>query len=260
MRSKISIFLLVGFMVTICSVNTWAQAEKPKAQRFFIEEIIVKPGCLSAFDAAAKEMAAALSKFDFPYALSVFSRDDNHYFFSFPVENYAGIDKIFEAWSEMMGKWGYENYQALENRIAATFESVNYAVIRLVPEMSYIPENPRLNPMEALFRYWGMCYVKPGNEKQVVANFKKIAEMFKEKNIDTGFETYVIEFGNDTPQYFYGEIGESGADFWTHADKTHEILGEEIFKIWNETMTYFRRYEPTSGTFRPDLSYTPKEK
>ena len=257
---KLSIVLMLSLVITLCSVNTWAQAEKPKVQRFFVEEIIVKPGDLSAFDAAAKDMAAALSKFNFPYAVSVFSREDNHYFFSFPIENYADLDKIFDAWSEMIGKWGQENYQALEKRINDSFKSVNHAVIRLVPGMSYIPENPRLNPMEALFRYWGMCYVKPGKAEQVAANFKKMAEIFKENNIDTGFETYVVEFGNDTPLFFYSEIGKSSADFWAHADKTHELLGEEIFKIWNDTLTCFRRYEPTFGMFRPELSYIPKEK
>jgi len=251
---------MLGLMVTLCSVNTGAQAEKPKVQRYFVQEIIVKPGSLGAFDAAAKEMAGALAKFNFPYRVSVFSREDNHYYFSFPMENYADMDKIFDAWPEMIGKWGKENYQALEKRIHGTFESVNYAVIRYVPEMSYIPENPRLDPKEALFRSWGNCYVKPGKAEQVAANFKKIAEICKEKSIDTGWETYVVEIGNDTPVYFYSEIGKSGADFWANMDKIHELLGEEVFKIWNETLTCFRRYEPTFGMFRPELSHIPTEK
>jgi hypothetical protein len=241
-------------------MNIWAQDEKPKTQRFFVEEMIVKPGNVAAFEAGAKEMAAALKKTDFPYPMSVFNRTDNHYFISFPMETYGDLDKIFDAWSGMKKKWGKENYQALEKRMVGTYESVNYSVVRLVPKMSYVPENPRLDPMEALFRYWGMCYVKPGKEAQVRKNFIKIAEMFKEKNIDTGFETYVVEFGNDTPCYFYTEIGKSAGDFWSHVENTNEQLGDEIMDIWNETVAYFRSYVPTTGRFRPDLSHFPEKK
>jgi len=246
-------------MVLLFSVDVGAQAEKPKVQRYFVEEIIVKPGSVGAFEDAAKDMAAALAKYDFPLPMSTFRREDNHYFFSFPMETYADVDKIYEAWGEMVKKWG-EDYQDLENRIINTFENINYSIIRSAPNLSYVPENPRLDSTEALFRYWGMCYIKPGKEKQVYDSFKKIAGIFKEKNIDTGFDTYIVEFGNDTPLIFYSEIGKSAGDFWTHVDKIHEMLGEEIFDIWYETMTSFRRYEPTVGMFMPELSHIPEKK
>jgi hypothetical protein len=222
--------------------------------------MIVKPGGMAAFEAGVKEMAAALKKTDFHYPMSVFSRDDNHYFFSFPMENYGELDRIFEAWSGMVEKWGAENYQALEERITGTFESVNYSVIRLARGMSYVPENPRLDPTEAHYRYWGMCYIKPGKLAQVRKNFRKIIELFKEKKIDTGFETYVVEFGNDTPCIFYSEIGKSAGDFWSHVATTNEQLGDEIYDIWNETVTCFRRYIPGTGRFRPELSHLPEKK
>ena len=176
------------------------------------------------------------------------------------MEDYGDLDKIFEAWAGMVKKWGTENYQTLEARMAGTFDSVNYSVVRLAPGMSYVPENPRLDPAEALFRYWGMCYIKPGKAPQVRKNFRKIVELFKEKNIDTGFETYVVEFGNDTPCFFYSEIGKSAGDFWSHAESQSEQLGDEIMDIWNDTTTCFRRYVPTSGRFRPELSHLPETK
>ena len=260
MRSKALMALVLCLLVGFSGLSIMAQDEKPKTQRYFVEEMIVKPGNVAAFEAGAKEMAAALKKTDFPYSLSVFSRDDNHYFFSFPMETYGDIDKIFEAWSEMVKKWGPENYQALEERMQGTFESVNYSVIRLAPGMSYVPENPRLDSTEALFRYWGICYIKPGKQGQVRKNFRKIVELFKEKKIDTGFETYVVEFGNDTPCFFYSEIGKSAGDFWSHAEIANEQLEDEIMDIWNETVTCLRRYVPTTGRFRPDLSHFPDKK
>jgi hypothetical protein len=260
MKGKVSFVLALCLLVVLPSLNIWAQDEKPKAQRYFLEEMVVKPEKVAAFEAGAKEMAAALKKTGFPYPLSVFSRDDNHYFFSFPIENYGDIDKIFEAWSGMVKKWGAENYRALEERMTGTFDSVNYAVIRLAPGMSYVPEKPRLDPTEALYRYWGMCYVKPGKRAQFRKNFRKIVELFKEKNIDAGFETYVVEFGNDTPCIFYAEIGKSAGDFWSHVEITNEQLGDEIWDIWNDTVSCFRRYVPTTGRFRPDLSHLPEKK
>ena len=101
---KLLVVLMLGLVITLCSVNTGAQAEKPKVQRYLVQEIIVKPGSLGPFDAATKDMAGALSKFNYPYPVNVFSREDNHYFFSYPMENYADLDKIVGAWSEMVGK------------------------------------------------------------------------------------------------------------------------------------------------------------
>ncbi len=258
MKSKTLTALGLFLLAALCTFSIWAQDEKPKIQRYFVEEIIVKPEGVAAFESAAKEMAAALKTTDFPYPVNVFARDDNHYFFSFPMQNYGDLDKIFDAWSEAMTKWGTENYKALEERMVGTFESVNYSIIRLAPRMSYVPENPRLDPREALFRYWGSCYIKPGKQEQVRKNFIKIVEMCKEENIDSGWETYVVEFGSDTPCYFYTEIGKSAADFWTHSDTTSEMLGEEIGKIWNETLVCFRSYLPSTGRFCPELSYFPE--
>lgn len=260
MKGKTLTVLGMCLILALCTFSIRAQDEKPKVQRYLVEEIIVKPGGVASFEAGAKEMAAALKKTAFPYPMSVFARSDNHYFFSFPMENYGDLDKLFAAWSEAMKKWGSENYKALEERMLGTFESVNYSVIRLAPRMSYVPENPRLAPGDALFRYWGMCYIKPGMGDQVRKNFIKIVEMCKEKNIDSGWETYIVEFGNDTPCYFYGETGKSAADFWAHADTVNEELGKEIEKTWNETLTCFRSYIPATGRFCPELSYFPENK
>lgn len=260
MKGKVSFVFVLCFLFVLSTSNIWAQDESPKTQRYFVEEMIVKPEGVAAFEAGAKEMAAALKETGFPYPVGVFSRNDNHYFFSFPMENYGDLDKIFEAWSEVVKKWGAENYRALEERMTGTFESVNYSVIRLARAMSYVPENPRLDPAEALFRYWGMCYIKPGKEALVRENFRKIVELCKEKKLDTGFETYVVEFGNDTPCFFYAEIGKSAGDFWTHVEVTNEQMGDEIYDIWNETVTCFRRYEPGTGSFRPELSHFPEKK
>ena len=260
MKGKVAFVLVLCFLVALSSLNIWAQEEKPKTQRYFVEELIVKPEGVATFEAGAKEMAAGLKKGGFPYPMNVFSRNDNHYFFSFPMENYGDLDKIFEAWADAMKKWGAENYQALEERMIDTFESVNYSVIRLARGMSYVPENPRLDSADSLYRYWGMCYIKPGKIPQVRKNFRKIVELFKEKNIDAGFETYVVEFGNDTPCIFYTEIGKSAGDFWSHVEITNEQLGNEIYDIWNETVTFFRRYVPGTGSFRPELSHLPEKK
>ena len=105
-----------------------------------------------------------------------------------------------------------------------------------------------------------MCYIKPGKGAKFRENFKKIVALFKEKNLDTGFETFVVEFGNDAPCYFYSEIGKSAGDFWSHVPIIHEQLGDAIWDIWNDTTTCFRRYVPGTGSFRPDLSYIPEEK
>ncbi len=258
-RGKTFCVLGIGFILGLCLLAPPAQCEEQEVEMFLVEEIVLNPSGAEVYEEAIKEMIGLYTEHSLGYSVSCFIRDDFHYYFSFPIKNYGDIDNIYKQWYAFLEKWGMENYQAMMKKLEGTYESIGMSVIRLMPEMSYVPENPRLSPDEALFRLWGSCYVKPGKEKEVAENFKKIAAMWKEKGITTGWETYAIEMGTDMPVYFYSEIGNSAADFWNESDKIHEIIGEDITNLWMKTLKLFRKYEYHTGWYRPDLSYVPKK-
>ena len=89
---------------------------------------------------------------------------------------------------------------------------------------------------------------------------KKWVTLFKEKNIEGGFNTYMGEMGTDNPFYFWAEFGKSAADFFTWNEKEFEMLGDEVMPLWMKTLGLLRNYESKGGMFRPELSYIPEKK
>jgi len=149
---------------------------------------------------------------------------------------------------------------ALNRKMGDAAEYYKQATFTFSPEISYIPEKPRLKPEEAKFAYWGFCYVMPGREKEFEALFKKIVELCKSKKLTIQFNTFSGGIGTDASLYFYTEFGRTAGDYFMTAEKTDKILGQDITDIWNKVMSLMRKYEIKMGSVRSDLSYAPAAK
>lgn len=261
MGGKVSVFLMVGLMVSLCTLTILAQAEEQKAQLFFVEEVVVKPSMLSVYEAAIKEMVAYSSNHKYQYPWYAYSTNDFHYYYVFPMENLSEIENIFKAWGEISKIVPEEQLQTMMKNYQGTYEYYKYGVFRQRPDLSYTPESPRLKPEEANFMYWGFCYLLPGKEKEFEENSKKWVDLYKSKNISNGWNTFIGDIGTDMPFYFWTASGKSAADFWSQGEKETKILGEEeVMKLEQKDMALYRKYESKTGRPRPDLSYIPKEK
>lgn len=261
MKCKISIFLMVGLVVSLCSLTTLAQAEEQKAQYYFVEDVAVKTSMFSEYEKAVKEVLALFEEYNFPYPCFTYSTNDYHYYFVYPVEGLSDIDKLFKNWYEIVGKFGEEKWLVISKRMGNTFEYVKYVMCHHLPKLSYAPEGYELNLEETPFTFWGFCYTQPGKEKECEEIIKKFVSLWKSnKDLDMPFDSYVVDMGTEMPMYFYVERGKSPGDHFSKSDKAYEVAGAEIMAIWNELMAHSRKYEYKIGMFRPDLSYIPEEK
>ena len=146
------------------------------------------------------------------------------------------------------------------SKYLGTYEYIKQGVIRTRPDLSYVPENPRLKPEEGVYIRWGQCYVKADKTREFEEIMKKWVALFKEKNIGGGFNTFMGEMGTDNPFYFWAEYGKSPADFYTWNEKESEMLGDELMPLWLKTLGLLRKFEGKGGMIRPELSYIPKKK
>ena len=259
MKGKILISLMVGLVVTLWAVTALAQAEERKAQLFFVEDVVVKPSMAAEYEAVMKEVVTLCTKHKFPYPFYAYSTDDFHYYFVYPVENFADIDNLYKAFGELGKKMGAEQWQGLMKRFAGTFEYYQYSVIRYLLEFSYTPEKSRLKPEEENFVFWEFFYIPFGKEIEFAEICQEWVELYKSKNIPDGWSTYVGDIGTEIPTYIVVLWGKSAADYFSQLEKTVELLGEEGQALVKKTMDLCRRYETKTGMRRPDLSYTPKE-
>jgi hypothetical protein len=253
--------VLLVLAVGVTALALVASAQEKKPQLYFVEDDVVKPAMVAQFEAALKETTAALFKaYGWPWPFETYATEDFHYYILYPFESLAEIDKGFGIWYEMLGKLGEQKWDALNRKMGDATEYIKQGTITFSPELSYIPDLPRLKPEEMKFVYWGFCYLMPGKEKEFEAQFKKIVALFKAKKVDHGFNTWIGGIGTEMPLYIYSEVGKSPAEFFLAAEKTTKIVDPEATQLWNKALTLMRKYEFKMGTFRPDLSYAPAAK
>jgi hypothetical protein len=255
----VAVFLFLAIGVIAFVLPTPAQEKKP--QLYFVEDYLVKPGMVSQFEAAVKELNAALwAPYNWPWAMETYATEDFHYYLCYPMASLTDLDKAFSVFNEILGKFGEQKWDAINRKFGDASEYYKQSTLNFSPELSYIPEKPRLKPEEMKFVYWGFCYVMPGKEKELEAQFKKIAALFKAKKVASGFNTFVGGIGLDLPLYIYTEVGKSPADFFLTSEKVMKIVDPEVTQLWNKTLTVMRKYEFKTGAYRPDLSYFPVKK
>lgn len=260
MKSKISVFLIVGFVVSLCTLTTLAQTEKQKEQLFLVDEYAVNPSMVDEFEAVMKEWVALCSKHKFPYSWMTYSGNDFHYILVWPLENYADIDKMYKVYDEIEKKVGEKQWQSLSKRVVKSYEYWHSSMYYLIPERSYTPENPRLKPEEINYLRWGFYYLIPGKGKAFAENDKEWIALHKQKNIPDGYQIYVGDNGTDMPVVVLVTWGENAADYFTQGAKNEKILGEEAKALSKKEQALLRKYESRTGRPRPDLSYKSEEK
>ncbi len=260
MRGKVLISLMVGLVVTLWAVAALAQAEEQEAQLYFIEDVVMKPSMVAKYEAVTKEIAPLCTQHKFPYPFYAFSTDDFHYYFVYPLENYADIDNLDKASEELGKKMGADKWQAMMKRFVGTFESSLYSVIRYLPELSYIPEKPRLKPEEANFVFWEFFSIPVGKEKELAEICQEWIELYKSQKIADGWETYMGEIGIEMPIYIFIMRAKSAVDYYSQSEKIQKLLGEKYQELSAKWFAICRKLEFRTGRFRPDLSYMPEEK
>jgi len=253
------VFLFLA--VSVMALALLAPAQEKKPQLYFVEDDLVKPAMVSQFEAVIKEFNAAMwTQFNWPWAMETYATEDFHYYMCYPMASLTDVDKAFSVFNEILGKFGEQKWDALNRKLGDTIEYFKQSTITFSPELSYVPEKPRLKSEEMKFVYWGFCYVLPGREKEFEAQFKKIVALFKAKKVNHGFNTWVGGIGAELPFYVYTELGKSPADFFLTSEKVMKIVDPEATQLWNKTLTLMRKYESKTGMVRPDLSYAPAAK
>lgn len=253
--------LIAGLLIGLTSPPLFTQAEGQASQLFLVAEFIIKPSLVGQYETVVKEFFQLYAEHEFSFPINGFNMDDFHYFYGVPLKDYAELDHLFKAKKSHTEKVGSTKWQELLNRESAAYESYKYALYRYEPDLSYVPENPRLKPEEANFISYQYCSILPSKEGEFKEVLKEWAALHREKNIADGFETYRGDIGTDKPFYILAMRAKSAEDYRTQENRIIEILGEErVMTLREKTTVLLRKYEKKTGWSRPDLSYAPKGK
>ena len=259
MRSKISIVLIVGFVVSLCALTSWAQAEKSEPQLWFMGHNVIKPSMMNELKADLKEMVAYSKKHNYQYPWYTLITDNYHIYYAIPVKDKNDIDEMFKTWGELAEKVG-KPWQDMLKEYWNCYDSVGSFLLRHRPDISYNPEKVEGEQEEDTFYVWHIDYVIPGKEAEYEAIYKEWANMNKSTNYSSAYNLYAGEMGLEGPVYIGMSSGKSMSQWYKGYEEFWEEVGEEGQERNERRRKLIRKHETKHLWFRPELSYIPKEK
>jgi hypothetical protein len=258
MKKKALIILAVGFVAILFAQALSIHAQEQESQLLLIYDAYVHPSKVADFVKATRAEVALYEKYKFPYAWSTYSTFDNHFYFIIYVDNFAAIDKVFEAFNKIEQEAGKE-YQEMIDMFAGTFQFVQPQIFLLDYGLSLISEGATDDP-DARNIFWDIHYVYGGMEAEYEKNLKKIQDLFISKKATQDWYCYKAVIGEETPVYYFATASKSPVEFYTENRKMWDALGEEIGPYYEKSIKLLRKRDEKRGWYREGLSYTPPEK
>ncbi len=259
MKDKVAICVLLGFIVGLCALTTWAQAEKSEPQLWFFGHYKIKPSMVNELEADLKEMAAYAKEHNYPYPWYTLRTDDYHIYYVMPVKDKNDIDRLFLTWGEVAEKVG-KPWQDMMKDYWNSYDYYERFLIRHRPDISYNPEKAEGEQEEANFFVWHIDYVIPGREAEYEAIYKEWADMNTSQNWATAYNVYAGELGLEGPLYIGMSRGKNISQWYENYYKFWETVGKEGQERTDRRRKLIRKHETKHLWFRPELSYELEKK
>jgi len=253
--SMFSLLLLSGlFLLTQKSF-----AQEMKDQMFIIHEEVARVDMGDKYESTSKEWVKLMTDagLDLPY-IQASQRDDGHYYYIIPIANYAEIDKmqgIFNSAAEKIGKDKWSKFMVENN---STIESSKDFVATRSAKYSYLPNNPRTKQEDIKFIHWMFFKYKMENRKEIMDILTEWKELYEDKNINSGYQIWLIELGMDNNMIALTEGYKDGADFYTTTKEDNALMEKEASALWAKMAPFITSVENKYGSARPDLGYVKK--
>jgi hypothetical protein len=246
--------MVILFFFSFFGSGTFAQ-EEGTGQLWFCWEATVKPAMEDQFIDLQDEIRTHFKEANFSYPISAWTDGAFHYYIFYPVKDYNEKNDVYAALWKAADLWGMDQ----ANKMWETVETHNTFYIRYLPELSYMPGNPRLKDGETNYAIWDIWYVDPAKDAEFRQGAKKFAEMVKGVGFGDAINLHIGDIGYEGTAYLWTLYGKSPADFWTENEKLWDKLGEEGQKHSNEALKLLKKREFKQFWYVKELSYDPEE-
>jgi hypothetical protein len=249
--------LFLASLAALLLPTAVAAQDDEQPQMFFVHQEHVKPSMIGEYEAAAVDWMELMrgseaAKGNIEYF--AYSGPQVGFVYVVPIDDFSHFSEMGDAFDAVAEEVGapWEEAGHRSDMAADHFESGFY-VHR--PDMSYEPANPRLSDGEARMVHWDFWYALPDKTDDLEAVAREFVELYKSKNIDTGWNVYQAITGGDLPLYVVAIQARSEADYYANEARLNDIVGEEAEKLGMKALKAARRVEPFVAWFRPDLSF-----
>ncbi|MCW8805500.1 MAG: hypothetical protein OQK56_03485 [Ignavibacteriaceae bacterium] len=256
---KLKFFL--SFLVVLVSFNniTLLAQEELKDQLYWVREEVARVDMWDQYEESSKEWVKLMTDagLDFPYMWAS-QRDDAHYYYLLPLDNYASIDKMPEVFGSAIEKIGKDKWAKFMVKNESSMVTHKDFIATRSAKYSYAPKEPRLKPEDAKFIHWMFFHYKLENRNEVMDILMEWKKLYEEKNIKNGYTIWLIELGLDNNMIALTENYKDGADYYTSMEADNALMEAEASALWAKMSTFITSVENKYGNQRPDLGFVKK--
>lgn len=254
------IFSLLAGLLLLNTGKMLAQQEM-KDQLYWVREEVARVDMWDKYEETSKEWVKLMTDagLDFPYMWAS-KRDDSHYYYLFPLDNYAEIDKMPEIFGSAIDKIGKDKWAKFLVENESSIVTHKDFIVKRSAKYSYQPEEPRLKPEDAKFIHWMFFHYKLENRKEVMDILTEWKNLYQEKNIKNGYTIWLIELGLDNNMMALTENYKDGEDFYSTTDADNKLMEAEANALWAKMSPYITSVENIYGNQRPDLGFVKEKK
>lgn len=258
---KLKFFLafLLGLLI-FNSIILLAQDEM-KDQLYWIREEVVKVEKWKQYEETSKQWVEMMTGagLDFPY-MRASQRDDGHYYYLIPMNNYADIDKFPEIFGSAIDKIGRDKWTKFIKENESSMDYHKDFIVTWSAKYSYVPKEPRIQPKDAGFLHWIFFTFKIENRKEVLEVIGEWKTLYEKYNIPDGWSCWTIEVGEQNNFMAITEAAKDAESFYSNMKENSEKLKEEENKLWQKLSVNILTIEEKYGKPRPDLGFVKESK
>lgn len=252
-------YFLLFLALMICYSGLVQAQDNTDGKLFIVHEEIAKISMWDQYEKTSKEWVDLMTQAALDLsAVYASQRDDGHYYYLIPLNNYADIDKIYGVFNDAITKIGKDKWKDYATRNNSSMETSKDYVVRRSDKYSYEPKEPRLKPDERGFIHWMFFTYASGKRQEVLDVIADWKALYEKYNIPDGWAIWFPEFGFQNNMIALTESAKDGSDFYAENDKNSKILKDEQQKLWERMSANVLTMEDKYGKPRPDLEYIKK--
>ena len=246
-------FKITLVLAVLCLTFNFSQAQN---QLYTVHLDNVKPSMIGEYEKIAKEFNEVCEKYNPETSWLTATTSDFKFMYVTPMENFAELDK--NPYKDMAKEMG-DAFGEIFQRFNKCYDSHSDYVIRLIDNLSYMPDGLSQTQEGQNYRDYVYIYYTPKNGAKVREGMKAVKAMFANKGSKSHYRVYSSGFGNAESFYLVAISSKDEIDS-AHRNKANdELLGPERFVTFDKVMKYASRMEEYAGAIRPDLSYAHKK-
>ncbi len=250
-------FFLSLYACLLFFSSTVIQAQQEmKDQLYWVREEVAKVDMWDQYEKTSKEWVELMTgaELDLPYMWASES-SDGHYYYLFPLENYAAIDKLSGIFGAAVDKIGKDKWAKFIKENEGSMVTHKDFIVTRSAKYSYKPEEPRLKPEEAKFIHWMFFHYKLENRNEIMEIMTEWKQLYQDKKITNGYTIWLMELGRDNNMIVLTENYKDGADYYTMQEQDNALMEAEAGALWAKMSPFITSIENKFGNQRPDLGF-----